>query len=155
MDKTINQLKSELQEIATQHKQINSFFFGSFHDAINRDAVDYRLMTATLQPGSIDENVVNVSLVIVVADKYNVDDFRVTDEVHSDCLQILRDIYITFKQTRLEQYIDIEGTVSKDPFINRGADVTAGWSMTMNLSIYDNGDWCSIPYTSYDFENDN
>ena len=36
-----------------------------------------------------------------------------------------------------------------------GADVTAGWSMTIDLEVYDDGDWCSIPYDSYDFENDN
>ena len=135
MDRTINQIKADLQEIATKHKQINSFFFGSFHDAINRDAVDYRLMTATLQPGTMDENVVTVSLVIVIADKYNVDDYRVTDELHSDCLQICRDIYTTMKQTKIEQYIDIVGSVSTDPFINRGADVTAGWSMTIDLEV--------------------
>ena len=41
MDKTLNQIKSELNEIATEHLQINEFFFGDFIDAISRDAVDY------------------------------------------------------------------------------------------------------------------
>lgn len=153
MEKTINQIKKELQTIADEHRQINSFFFGDFLDAIERDAVDYTLMVATLQPGSIGENFVEVNLNVVICDKYNESDYDVIDEIHSDCLRILHDIYVTFKQTRLEQYIDIDGDVSTTPFINRGHDVTAGWAMDMSLRVYSDENWCGIPFDNYDFEN--
>jgi hypothetical protein len=153
MDKTLNQIKSELNEIATEHLQINEFFFGDFIDAISRDAVDYTLMVATIQPGTMGENFIDVNLNIVICDKYNEGSYRQIDEVHSDCLQICRDIYITFKQNRLDQYMDIEGDVSTTPFINRGADVTAGWSMDLSLRVYDDANWCAIPYDNYDFQN--
>lgn len=153
MEKTINQIRKELEAIATEHRQINEFFFGDFLDAISRDSVDYRLMVATIQPGRIGENFIDVVLNIVVCDKYNVGDFDMINEVHSDCMQILHDIYVTFKQTRLEQYIDIEGDPSTTPFVNRGHDVTAGWAMDMELRVYSDENWCGIPFDNYDFEN--
>ena len=154
MDRTINQIKKDLQEIATQHRQINSFFFGDFMDAINdEDAVDYTLMCATLQPGSMGDNFVNVNLNIVICDKYNEGDNRNIDEVHSDCMQICRDIFVTLKQYKYEDYLSITGDVSTTPFINRGADMAAGWAIDISLEVYDDENWCAIPYDSFDFGN--
>ena len=113
MERTLNQIKKDLQEIATQHRQINSFFFGDFVDAINQDAVDYTLMTATLQPGSMGDNFVTVSLSIVIGDKYNVDDYRTIDEVHSDCLQICNDIRITMKQNKFVNTFLLKATLQQ------------------------------------------
>lgn len=153
MERTLNQIKKDLQEIATQHRQINSFFFGDFVDAINQDVVDYTIMTATIQPGSMGDNFVTVSLSIVIGDKYNVDDYRTIDEVHSDCLQICNDIRITMRQNKFEEYLSIEGDIATTPFINRGADMVAGWSMDLTLTVFSNEDWCAIPYESYNFGN--
>lgn len=153
MEKTINQIKKDLNEVATAHRQINSFFFGDFIDAISGDAVDYTLMVCTLQPGTMGDDFVNVNLNIVICDKYNEENHDMIDEIHSDCLQICRDIFNTFKQIRFEDYLEIDGDVSTTPFINRGHDITAGWSMDMNLKVYDNENWCGIPYDSFDFGN--
>ena len=51
--------------------------------------------------------------------------------------------------------MDINGDITTQPFINRGPDVTAGWTINVSASIYDYNDWCSIPYDNYDFENGN
>ena len=110
-------------------------------------------MVATVQPGTIGQRFVDVNLNIVICDKYNEGDFRMIDEVHSNCLSICHDIFVTFQQTHLEQYIDINGDVSTTPFINRGQDVTAGWSMDMSLRIFSDENQCAIPYDNYDFEN--
>jgi len=50
--------------------------------------------------------------------------------------------------------MDIEGAITTDPFINRGPDVTAGWTMNVNATIFDDGNWCGIPYDNYDFQNE-
>ncbi len=71
MEKTLNQIMLELQEIATQHRQINEFFQGDFLDAISRDAAQYPLMVATLQPSGMGAGYVNVNFVITICDKYN------------------------------------------------------------------------------------
>jgi hypothetical protein len=153
MEKTINQLKREFQIIATEHRQINDFFFGDFLDAVSRDAVQYPIMIVTLQPGTIGDNFVGVNCIISIADKYNLQEYRQIDEIHSDCLSICKDIHVTFKQWRFEEFLDIQGTLSTTPFINRSHDVTAGWTMNMALNIYDYENWCEIPYDNYDFEN--
>ena len=153
MDRTINQVKKDFEEIATQHRQINSFFWGDFVDAINRDAVDYPLMVCTLQPGSSGDHFVNVVLNLTLADKYNEDDYRNIDEVHSDMYRIFRDIWATLKQYKFEEYLEIDGNSSDEPFINEGADMCAGWSHTLTLKIFDEENHCAIPYDSYDFEN--
>jgi len=72
MEKTLNQLMSELQTIAQEHRQINEFFQGDYLDAVSRDSVKYPLMVVTLQPGSMTENSVNVGMVISICDKYDI-----------------------------------------------------------------------------------
>jgi hypothetical protein len=155
MEKTLNQLMKELEIIATEHRQINEFFQGDFLDAISRDAAQYPLMVVTLQPGSMTDQAVNVNMIITICDKYNLQEYRQVNEIHSDCLSICNDIRITFKQWRFEEFMDINGDITTQPFINRGPDVTAGWTINVSASIYDYNDWCSIPYDDYDFENGN
>ena len=154
MEKTLNQLMSELQTIATEHRQINEFFQGDFLDAVSRDAALYPLMIVTLQPSSMTARSVNLSLVIKLCDKYDIQEYRQINEIHSDCLQILNDIRITFQQERWTNFMDVNGDIQTQPFINRGPDVTAGWTMTANVNIFDDGNWCGIPYDDYDFENE-
>jgi len=153
METTLNQLMKELSTIAQEHRQINEFFQGDYLDAVSRDAVQYPLMVVTLQPGQIGDNFVQVTAIISIADKYNIQEYRQINEIHSDCLQICKDIHVTFKQWRFQEILDINGTLSTQPFINRSQDVTAGWTMTMSVNIYDNENWCAIPYDDYDFEN--
>lgn len=154
MEITLNQLIKEFETIATQHRQINEFFWGDFLDAISRDSVNYPLMVCTLQPSSMDDGVVSVNLVVTICDKYNIDNFRQINEVHSDCLSICNDIRITMKQERWNEFSDITTSFSTDPFINRGQDVTAGWTMSVQADIFSSDNWCVIPYDDYNFQND-
>jgi hypothetical protein len=155
MEKTLNQLMKELEIIATEHRQINEFFQGDFIDAVSRDAAQYPLMVVTLQPGSMTAQSVNINMIISICDKYNLQEYRQINEIHSDCLSICNDIRVTFQQWRFEEFMDIVGDIQTQPFINRGPDVTAGWTMAATVAIYDYNDWCSIPYDDYDFENGN
>lgn len=145
----------ELEIIATEHRQINEFFQGDFIDAVSRDAAQYPLMVVTLQPGTMTAQSVNINMIISICDKYNLQEYRQINEIHSDCLSICNDIRVTFQQWRFEEFMDIVGDIQTQPFINRGPDVTAGWTMAATVAIYDYNDWCSIPYDDYDFENGN
>jgi hypothetical protein len=116
-------------------------------------------MVVTLQPGSMDERSVNVGMVITICDKYDIQEYRQINEIHSDCLSICNDIRVTFQQWRFEDFmdidgVDIDGVITTDPFINRGPDVTAGWTMNVNATIFDGNNWCGIPYDNYDFQNE-
>jgi hypothetical protein len=153
MEKTLNQLMREFSEIATAHRQIREYFQGDFFDAISRDAAQYPLMVATLQPGSLGDGFVQVNVIITICDKYNIQEYRQINEVHSDCLSICNDIKITMQQYRWTEFSDINFTIATDPFIQRGQDVTAGWSMNVSLNVFDDGNWCDLPMDDYDFEN--
>jgi hypothetical protein len=109
-------------------------------------------MVVTLLPGSISEKSVNVSAAITICDKYITDDNRSVQETHSDCLQILRDIDITLRQERFED-LTITTSPATEPFVERQADIIAGWTMSFTLSIFDNQNWCAIPFANYDFDN--
>ena len=145
MEKTLNQLMKEFEIIATEHRQINSFFQGDYLDAVSRDAVDYPLMVVTLQPGQISDFGVQVNAIISIADKYNIQEYRQINEIHSDCLSICKDIHVILKQWRFEDFLDVEGTMATTPFINRSHDVTAGWTMNIAMNVFDAEDWCQIP----------
>tara|TARA_R110000868_G_scaffold224380_2_gene476357 strand:- start:1238 stop:1894 length:657 start_codon:yes stop_codon:yes gene_type:complete len=153
MDRTLNQLMREFSEIASAHRQIREYFQGDFFDAISRDAAQYPMMVATLQPGSLGDGFVQVNVIITICDKYNIQEYRQINEVHSDCLSICNDIKVTMQQYRWTEFSDINFTISTDPFIQRGQDVTAGWSMNVSLNVFDDGNWCDLPMDHYDFEN--
>lgn len=153
MQITLNQLMRELAEIASAHRQINEFFQGNFIDAISRDAAKYPLMVVTLSPGYVNESSVQVNLIITICDKYNHSEYRQINEVHSDCLSIINDINTTFRQYRWTEFMDVTDDISTEPFINEGQDMVAGWTMTVNCEVYNEQDWCDIPYDNYDFEN--
>lgn len=154
MEKSLNRLKKDLNEIATAHKQINSFFWGQWIDAISRDAVDYPLMVCILQPSTMGDNFVEVSLQIVLADKYNQSDYDQINEIHSDLLQVGNDIKTTLMQGVFEDFLEREGVINLNPFINRGHDLTAGWTMDMTLRLFSYDNWCKIPQTGYNYGND-
>lgn len=143
----------ELSEIATAHRQIREYFQGDYLDAVSRDAALYPLMVATLQPGNLGDGFVQVNVIITIADKYNLQEYRQINEIHSDCLSICNDIKVTMQQYRWSEFSDINFTMSTDPFIQRSQDMTAGWSMNVSLNIFDDGNWCDLPMDDYDFEN--
>lgn len=155
MEKTLNQIMSMLEEIANQHRQINEFFQGDFLDAISRDAAKYKLMVASLQPGGMGAGYVRVNIVITICDKYNHSEYRQVNEVHSDCLLICNDIKTTLNQYVWTEFADVTTEIATDPFINRGQDMVAGWTMLIGLNVFDDENWCAIPYDDYDFENGN
>jgi hypothetical protein len=154
MEKTLNQIMAELKLIADQHRQLRgSFFQGEFLDAISRDAAEYPLMVATVQPGGMGAGYVRVNIGITICDKYNHSEYRQINEVHSDCLLICNDIKSTVQQYRWTEFADVTAEISTDPFINRGQDMVAGWTMLLSLNVFDAENWCDIPFESYDFEN--
>lgn len=153
MDRTLNQVMRELSEIATAHRQIREYFQGDYLDAVSRDAAQYPLMVATLQPGNLGDGYVGMNVIITIADKYNLQEYRQINEIHSDCLSICNDIKVTMQQYRWTEFSDLNFSISTDPFIQRSQDMTAGWSMNVSINIFDDGNWCDLPMDDYDFEN--
>lgn len=151
---TLNQLIREFKILSDAHGSINSFFFGSFYDAITRDAVQYPLLVATLQPSSMSAKKTSVTIAFTLADKYTLSDFEQMNEVHSDLMQIVSDIRAVMRSPRWVEYIDVNETITYAPFQHKGADVTAGHIATLVFEVDDYEDFCSAPIFGYDFNAD-
>ena len=156
MKVTLNQLIKEFEAIADAYQGysvINSYWWGSFYDAINRDAVEYPLMVATIQPGNLDVNRVRVTIAITLADKYNEGNFDDINNIHSDLLRISSDIRALMRTKRWKSLVDVEQNIPVEPFINKGSDLTAGWVARITFNIDDYRNFCAAPLKDYDYDN--
>jgi hypothetical protein len=152
MKKTINQLRVELNEIATKHGQINSFAWKDFLRAYTEQELNYPLMCAYYPSGSLSLNQTEISLTVIIADKIYKDWEINLNEVESDTLQICRDVFNIINQSDRWQRIGRVTSCSVSKFIERGGDEVAGHTMTINFLIRDNSGVCDIPIFDYDFE---
>ena len=152
MKKTINQLRVELNEIATKHGQLNSFAWKDFLRAYTEQELNYPLMCAYYPSGSLSLNQTEISLTIIIADKIYKDWEVNLNEVESDTLQICRDVFNIINQSDRWQRIGRVTSCSVNKFIERGGDEVAGHTMTMNFLIRDNSGVCDIPIFDYDFD---
>lgn len=133
-----------LNEIADQHDKINAFHFGDFLEAISSDAVTYPLMVATPTPANMSFKKYNVSLDIVLADKYIEDNIEMRNGVLSDMMLISSDIRALFRQPEYDDF-DIAESITVNPFVNKGGDITCGVIMTVQLRVDDLMDFCIVP----------
>ncbi len=148
MLKTLNQINDEFQLIAENHRQINNYYWGDFLSAMKREDENgrrlykYLVVTPTSTAHSMDST--SLSLLITVCDKQlkNNDD---RDDIHSDCVQILNDIFTTFLEDRWQEFCDVS-TASTNLFIEKSLDAVAGAVMNVTLQIYSEDNACAIPY---------
>jgi hypothetical protein len=140
---TINQLKDLIQSWCESHLQLNSFFWGEFHRAVEKE-LKYPLLVAMPIRFSTDGSgrFVRLNLSITVADKV-LTDFSNLDDTHSDCLQIISD----FEQAWKNDFKNI-GTIdsmSGSFFIEKQADNVSGCTAEFTLKIKDFNCWNLTP----------
>ena len=69
------------------------------------------------------------------------------DDIHSDCVQILNDIFTTFLEDRWQEFCDVS-TASTNLFVEKSLDAVAGAVMNVTLRIYSEDNACAIPYVT-------
>lgn len=149
MLKSLIEIRDELETIANDHRQINNFYWGTWVEAMKRKDDNnnrlYKYMIVT--PGAISHNKKYTSLTIQISIcdlmKKGYED---RDEIHSDCVQILNDIFITMGEERWNDFSDISGDGNTQLFVEKTLDGVAGATMTINLQVYSEDDSCAIPY---------
>jgi hypothetical protein len=149
MLKTLNQIKAEFETIANDHRQINNYWFGSFLSAMKRKDDDgrrlYKYLIVTPTNVSHSPTYTSTTLLISVADRL-LKGYEDQDDIHSDAIQILNDIYTTFFSERWQQFVDVDSDGSTTLFIDKSLDAVAGASMSVNLKIFSENNACAIPY---------
>jgi hypothetical protein len=140
--------------LATADDRINGYFWGDFVEAVNQaNEVHYPLMLVTPQPGNIGEKSITYSFLIGLMDKYEQGNQRQLTEVHSDMHRIIVDVVRVIKNSyRWNSYGEIQLTVGTQPFIERGQDFVAGWTLSVSLRVFENENICEIPLTDYDLQ---
>jgi hypothetical protein len=153
MVRTLNQIKSEFEVIAKEHKQINDFYWGYFYDAFNENIITSTVLIVNVKQtrkGKGENNYINLDLEITIADKIYTDRINEND-VRSDTLQIINDIHNTIQSKRWSRWSTIIGDAQINYFREASTDVVCGWVMNLTLQVADLRDLCAIPYREYDF----
>lgn len=146
---SINQLSIELKVLSNAHYQLNSFFFGSFLDAIQDRTLKYPLMSVDYQSGQLKASGNSLNLFIVIADKQYKDNSNLIDVI-SDTMQVARDLYNVFTKSSHWQQILRVDSANINKFIEKGSDFCAGHILNLGVTLRDTNGICGLPIENYD-----
>ncbi|NOQ49397.1 MAG: hypothetical protein GQ553_01845 [Nitrosomonadaceae bacterium] len=152
MKTSLVQLKKEFRIIADAHEQINSFFWGAPDRAVLESTLNYPLMCCyvTAAPVNISRRVTSVSIAVVVVDKVYKNYVSLDDTV-SDTLRVIRDVQNTLHSPRWLSLIR-KPTASGSKIFNNKQDEVSGWGIQFKIDIKDDGSYCNLPMSGYDFD---
>jgi len=133
---SLNRAILRLRTIAESHKQIGSFYYGDFADALDTD-IDFPLCAANYTGGNIDGigKVTNYNFSIYFIDLVNQSTNAMANEpdVISDMLQIAEDIIGEFKNQDWAGLMYIESPASVEPLMSVTPDKASGVKIDVTL----------------------
>lgn len=143
--KTLNQIKSVLETIATNHKQINSFGFGDIWEYTLEEQT-HPVMWASLQGAtvSIDTKELEISFSLWFMDLVNKDERNET-EVLSDQLLIATDVISLLNSDTYYDSFFINSDVSLESFTEKTDNEISGWKTDIRFRLPYVKDTCYIP----------
>jgi hypothetical protein len=142
MKVTLNQLIDKLQTIATNHEQLNSFFFGDIADLGADSPIQYPVLYADVAPSNFSYKVIGLNLQMMVMDIVK-KDLSNENDVLSDCLQIIEDVIIELRNP--SEIFLIQDSISLTPFSDSQGDEVSGWTANITISIPSNYNSCAVP----------
>lgn len=143
--KTLNQIKSVLETIATNHKQINDFGFGDIWEYTLNSEV-HGVMWASISNTSADLQAKEVVLGLTLwfMDLVNKDE-RNELEVLSDQLQVATDVLSLLNSPTHHDDFFVSNSVTMEHFTEREDTEVSGWKVDLSLRIPFVKDTCYIP----------
>lgn len=139
---TIKEVKSLLNNLAIDHKQINDFGWGDVWEIGESQSITYPLMYATIQNSSVTGKTFNLSLSLLFCDLVFADE-KNEDDVISDQMLICQDIIAQLRSDTFE--FTLANTVNVNFFTERLSDLVAGVQATITLALPYVADRCSVP----------
>ena len=136
---------SAIEQIATNHRQINSYGTGDLYDIVTSGDTSYPLMYTIMENSQIGNKVEALTFTIIIMDI--VKGGRVNeDDVASDTLEIVKDIIAQLHHPSYSW--DFENDlVTVEPFTERFTDSVTGYSFKVTLLLPFAYDRCAMPYT--------
>ena len=142
MKVTLNQLIGKLQTIATNHEQINSFFFGDIADLGTEKPMQYPVLFADVAPSNFAYKVIGLNLQIMVMDIVK-KDLSNENDVISDTLQIIEDVIIELRNP--SEIFLIQDSINLTPFSDSQGDEVSGWTANITINIPSTYNSCAVP----------
>lgn len=139
---TIKKVKKLLNNLATDHKQINDFGWGDVWEIGESKSITYPLMYCTIQNSNVSGKTFNLSLSIIFADLV-FEDEKNEDDVISDQMLICQDIIAQLRSDTFD--FTLGQSVNVNFFTERLSDLVAGVQATISLALPYVADRCAVP----------
>lgn len=139
---TIKEVKSLLNKLATDHKQINDFGWGDVWEIGESKSITYPLMYCTIQNSNVSGKTFNLSLSIIFADLV-FEDEKNEDDVISDQMLICQDIIAQLRSDTFD--FTLGQSVAINFFTERLSDLVAGVQAEITLALPYVADRCAVP----------
>lgn len=141
---TYNQVITGLEQIATNHRQINTFGFGDIWEIATSGDIIYPLMWADGEGVSVDieakTETYNFSILFMdVVKNGEINE----NEVLSDQLSIAKDVLAQLKHPNYPWTVSGGGL---EDFTERFTDSVSGWRLSVSLILPFTSDRCVMPY---------
>lgn len=158
------QILTYFNSIAYHHEQISSFGFGDLAqctmDVNTKQEPRYTRMYVVPESVYFNQNHIHYDFAIVIMDKVE-DDLSNLQEIMSDTLEIIKDIWTVFWQSYTQQTGNFSQIIVGDkgpdiiPFTERFDSVVGGWTIHMHLEVPFDYSKCNLPITDdYNFIQD-
>lgn len=144
--KTFNNVYELLKRIAESHFQINTFYFGDMSEIDGKDNIVYPLLLAIPIQSEVNENTINHTFRIIVADMVDKDEAN-ENEVLSDTQSILSDV-VKVLRYESDDYNLLNSPILI-PFTERFGDEVTGWGGEFEIEFDFNQSECNIPIDSF------
>ena len=140
---TLNQIITELQTIAENHYQINSFSFGDIWEINTSGSINYPLMHLNIENVGVQGSMQSFRFNLLFCDIVKGGEVNETD-VLNDQLEIAKDVIAQLKHP--DYAWDFLGdSLTLEAFTERLTDSVSGYSMSINLDLPFDSNRCSIP----------
>jgi hypothetical protein len=139
---TIKEVKSLLNNLAIDHKQINDFGWGDVWELGESKSITYPLMYCTIQSSNVSGKTFNLSLSILFADLV-FEDEKNEDDVISDQMLVCQDIIAQLRSDTFD--FTLGNTVNINFFTERLSDLVAGVQASITLALPYVADRCAVP----------
>lgn len=143
--KTLNQIKSILETIATNHKQINSFGFGDIWEyTLNSETHGVMWASIANTTADLKAKEVRLGLTLWFMDLVNKDE-RNELEVLSDQLLVATDVISLLDSPANNESFFVDPSVNMEHFTEKEDTEVSGWKVDLSLRIPYVKDTCIIP----------
>jgi hypothetical protein len=139
---TLKEVRSLLNNLADDHKQINDFGWGDVWELGESQSIVYPLMYCTIQNSNVTGKVFNLSLSILFCDLVFGDN-KNEDDVISDQMLICQDIIAQLRSDTFE--FTLGNSVNVNFFNERLSDLVAGVQANITLALPYVADRCAVP----------